>query len=133
MRISDWSSDVCSSDLLGHGLHMSLRNKHRIIAEAHGPARWPGERTAALTLINRVLAVRPGERQHAMKGRAAIGAGADLLQHPFDLAHGHVPVAPRLAFEPLAFGPVGGIKIGRAHVRTPVTNAPLVYRLPLEK
>src|SRR3546814_16327828 len=26
MRISDWSSDVCSSDLIGHGLHQDLRD-----------------------------------------------------------------------------------------------------------
>ena len=32
-----------------------------------------------------------------------------FLQQPLDLAHCHVPVAARIAFEPLPLGPVGGI------------------------
>src|SRR3546814_7981942 len=55
MRISDWSSDVCSSDLLHHrqGREWRLRPRHRVFYRAHpghdggdhaGPAR--GRRAA---------------------------------------------------------------------------------------
>src|SRR3546814_12171225 len=38
MRISDWSSDVCSSDLLHPRFHRAARKLHRTLAEAG----WPG-------------------------------------------------------------------------------------------
>src|SRR3546814_2007157 len=66
MRISDWSSDVCSSDLLGGGLLHHLRARIVIlvhaVAEAHQPERI-------------VLVFRAGD----IFGDA-IG-GADLVQH----------------------------------------------------
>jgi hypothetical protein len=49
-----------------------------------------------------------------MKGGGAIHVGAFLGQHPLDLAHRHVPVAARRAFEPLPFGPIGGVDAGAA-------------------
>ena len=47
-----------------------------------------------------------------MESAGTIDLGAFLLQHAFDLAHRHIPVAPRIAFEPLSFGPVGGVNAG---------------------
>src|SRR3546814_4966649 len=52
MRISDWSSDVCSSDLLGHADHAGLGGgivpMLRRIAAIGGAARDIDEATAAL-------------------------------------------------------------------------------------
>src|SRR3546814_3892377 len=39
MRISDWSSDVCSSDLLGNGRAPAARADRRRPADARKPAR----------------------------------------------------------------------------------------------
>src|SRR3546814_1469008 len=39
MRISDWSSDVCSSDLLSLGIFVSCLST---ITDGHGSPHWPG-------------------------------------------------------------------------------------------
>src|SRR3546814_1069340 len=108
MRISDWSSDVCSSDLLqsidteniqpliffvrsdGASGRRALANDFDGVAFfknkcRHGHARQPGKTSAAI--------LRPRVR--------------------------HLQLSPA--------------QIGRAHVCTPVTNAHLVCRLLLEK
>src|SRR3546814_4683692 len=49
MRISDWSSDVCSSDLLGAGLrHRACRvGAHQIEVAIHAVVRWRAKVVAA--------------------------------------------------------------------------------------
>src|SRR3546814_3564408 len=81
MRISDWSSDVCSSDL--SGLHHRIRRRR---ASAPAPAR---------------AACNAGPRS-----RRRFRSDGSIEQR---------------------------LKIGRAHVLTPATNAHLVCRLLLEK
>src|SRR3546814_12491246 len=39
MRISDWSSDVCSSDLVSHDRHMLEMTADRLVLVDHGTAR----------------------------------------------------------------------------------------------
>src|SRR3546814_7766667 len=90
MRISDWSSDVCSSDLadgiLTAGQADFLR---RAVRERQNILIAGGTSTGKTTLANAFL--------------AEIAATGDR------------------------------VPIGRAHVCTPVTTAPLVCRLLLEK
>src|SRR3546814_8352915 len=87
MRISDWSSDVCSSDLVGGN-------------------KKPG---AAAAL------------QIALGDQPVAGGSNRIAPQP---EIGGQAAARRQAF-------AGGQQIGRAHVRTPVTDAHLVCRLLL--
>src|SRR3546814_8818404 len=115
MRISDWSSDVCSSDLVTHVLHHVARLRHRAepaVAERTdqrlqigfvdrrcGIAEREPFAVAFVHFLPVVELVRDGERED------------------FDIIHDRRAVR----------------EIGRAHVWTPVTNAPLVCRLLLDK
>src|SRR3546814_5996674 len=92
MRISDWSSDVCSSDL-------------EFLLQV-------GEQVQHLRLDRDV------ERRHRLVEHHHVG-----VQHQ-GAGNGDALALP--AGEHVR-------KIGRAHVRTPVTNAHLVCRLLLEK
>src|SRR3546814_9985111 len=107
MRISDWSSDVCSSDLRGNAPARCRLARHRG-AGGRGSRRPvgcgpPAHATAAVARDGRCLAVlRSRGRRNALR---------------------HLPRHPVLPPE----------QIGRAHLSTPVTNAPLVCRLLLDK
>src|SRR3546814_7237396 len=70
MRISDWISDVCSSDLAGNALR-----RHRNIRQTH--ARMDGEIIDALfgLLDQRIAEDVPGQ---------ILGNAADLLQRLID-------------------------------------------------
>src|SRR3546814_12541081 len=75
MRISDWSSDVCSSDLLGHrlgrlvGLHRGARGEHLRAAPAADAAA--GAIGPALLLAQRHVQARgKGSAQHRVEGFA---------------------------------------------------------------
>src|SRR3546814_9100259 len=111
MRISDWSSDVCSSDLFGKdaiGRFLdSLRRLRALDPRAKCVADRRVERRAALEQVERLdplapVAV-PAQRVETLHAVRAAGIGSDLRR-----------------------------QIGRAHVWTPVTNAHLVCRLLLE-
>src|SRR3546814_1265768 len=104
MRISDWSSDVCSSDLVLHD-----------VAAA-------GVRGGALTAHARIEGLGFAAQGDApgISGLSGVLDGdAEGLSFKFD------PQAT-LRFD-------WPSEIGRAHVCTPVTNAQLVCRLLLEK
>src|SRR3546814_10273773 len=97
MRISDWSSDVCSSDLGGVGDHL-VRGEQRDRAAADRIPDSPLRRAAAVRVGHvRVrdgfAAVRPGQldgdagggtRAAGLRGRPDVtgGAGADDLDLP---------------------------------------------------
>src|SRR3546814_2780119 len=100
MRISDWSSDVCSSDLIARP------GRHRLRARTLG--RYLGRQCPGRSIA------------HGSSGSMATDRpGPSMLM-------GHSPwLLRKRTFAPR--------KIGRAHVRTPVTNAHLVCRLLLEK
>src|SRR3546814_1845768 len=106
MRISDWSSDVCSSDLqacpAGHrgGDRAGNRAQHAPkCRKLQGTGNFK-ERAGK----ERGSREKPGEVGEGRGSGLAAGAAAQRLG-----------------------------QIGRAHVRTPVTNAHLVCRLLLEK
>src|SRR3546814_3721693 len=72
MRISDWSSDVCSSDLAGLGLEsafsrvgMEMTRSHPLLAEQLGAV---------------VLELRAGRSQEDALRRMADRAGADEIR-----------------------------------------------------
>src|SRR3546814_9540275 len=126
MRISDWSSDVCSSDLGGRSVIDSYRSLY--VDAAGAPLA-----TREHSLVN-------AER----KGSKEKGKYADVARHtytPDDIARiDEVYAAEQRrgatiryfedvevgeALTPVAKGQLS-MEIGRAHVRTPVTNAHLV-------
>src|SRR3546814_1301381 len=124
MRISDWSSAVCSSDLAS--------------------AIAPDERqTIAFTDVE----VKALEQPAAALNKAKVFIGENRCQHRAgvrrDDRKGQAQAWQACCADtPNPCFPVGvlsepfttcSIQIGRAHVRTPVTNAHLVCRLLLEK
>src|SRR3546814_2868058 len=113
MRISDWSSDVCSSDL----------------------PRIAGVIDLAVEIVESARAERIAQRGAAdhrakLNNRvdAAVTIGIDRHRSR-PLTTGH---RQHLAGQPHRQHGIA-LEIGRAHVRTPVTNAHLVCRLLLEK
>src|SRR3546814_4142611 len=123
MRISDWSSDVCSSDLFG-GLRFPRLALRGAFLGGH------------LTILVRVGGIEAGERRGLELGLAdrlvAVGIG---LAHHHAAAHAVASAAHAVmaAHTALAFTGIGALQIGRAHVCTPVTNAHRVCRLLLAK
>src|SRR3546814_4578355 len=114
MRISDWSSDVCSSDLLEHIDDTLILTNHR----------------------DRRLASRPNVRLRIVEdvSRCAIsdeiGPGWDGFGMTFVMiAHTAEISSSRFSHN----GACIAAEIGIAHVSTPVTNAHIVCRLLLEK
>src|SRR3546814_3231739 len=110
MRISDWSSDVCSSDLPGGAERRWPRN-------ACGRARLPAFAERAGLAAGRA-GIQPGRADTGTTGRLGGAATATGRRADAQTAcHAHVTRH----------------EIGRAHVSTPVTHAHLVCRLLLEK
>src|SRR3546814_8372106 len=118
MRISDWSSDVCSSDL-----ELFLL----ALADDKGPAgtilRDAGLQKKALEAA--IDAVRGGENVSAAEGESNREA---LAKYTLDLTER----ARQGKLDPV-IGRDDEIQIRRAHVCTPVTHAHLVCRLLLEQ
>src|SRR3546814_5157289 len=117
MRISDWSSDVCSSDLrrvLADPLRTaeSLEDLARDVRGAHRPAP-----------IERDIGCR-GDAEVTRFGHGAHGIGQEgerawkSEREPETATHGTNGMCAQ---------------IGRAHALTTATNAPLVWRLLLEE
>src|SRR3546814_8869846 len=108
MRISDWSSDVCSSDLLELAAH-----RFRLVGA-------------------------PGVDAQAIDGVAVDGRLLDRLAERREIGEALRHSRPRRLGLPLGRERTEGQaktgwKIGRAQVWTPVPNGPLVYRHLLAK
>src|SRR3546814_1977526 len=127
MRSSDWSSDVCSSDLLQHQTSTPGR-RHEGTHPAKGLHRRPagkGECKDETDAQSRLTQARPdaGRLSGDYRLRTVISKRPCLcLLAPFDRMR--PPGRYRLSH-------LG--KIGRAHVCTPVTNEQLVCRLLIAK
>src|SRR3546814_5234630 len=105
MRISDWSSDGCSSDLTNSGIHAL---KQWCLAPAFG--------CDARRALRRVVALGP--RIHA-------------LLVVFSVPYHCIMALRHRVLDFLGVRLCALCEIGRAHVCTPVTNAHLVFRLLL--
>src|SRR3546814_7710072 len=106
MRISDWSSDVCSSDLLNQIAVNLLRNRARA-AFQQSVARQVSAEDVPLPANDMIAEV---EARDVLNRVGAAMARLSPKTREIFMAH----------------------QIGRAHVCTPVTNAHLVCRLLLE-
>src|SRR3546814_10550496 len=118
MRISDWSSDVCSSDLV-------------VIADATTPVEF-----AAIDVVLQAEHGPDGLAWLVTWDEAVADAVAEAVAE-------NVPRSPRRqhleatlaagGYAVVCDGTEQALEIGRAHVRTPVTNAHCVCRTLLEK
>src|SRR3546814_1677351 len=112
MRISDWSSDVCSSDL---DLARPARDQRPRLGNqiGEGPARHGAARIGDDAIGAEFVAAF----LHGQEGGGALAAGAFRTRAELAFER-HVEVDRLLA----------ALELGRAHGRTPVTNAHLVSR-----
>src|SRR3546814_8761112 len=120
MRISDWSSDVCSSDLQDCG-HGSIRRRVRSLPLAQVPA------PAAIGHAARRAEPRSGSEGVAVPMHRNI-LSASLLAA---LALAGCGERNAARADPASASGAAAGAIGRAHVSTPVTNAHRVCRLLL--
>src|SRR3546814_8529098 len=115
MRISDWSSDVCSSDLMQACLDTVipyLRERKQF-----------GKPIGSFQLMQAQVADMYVALQSARAYTYAVAKACDVGQTTRFDAAGAILLASENEFR------VAGATIGRANVRTPVTNAHLVCRL----
>src|SRR3546814_6637604 len=136
MRISDWSSDVCSSDLIAGAAEAGIfemvvfevadRVRHIRLTRDEGlfPDRLAVAHDAAGAFD--MIGERAGQQFGAERGRAQLGMREPKIIAAFGDVIGKF-VGEREA------EPYRRAEIGRAHVWTPVTNAHLVCSLLLEK
>src|SRR3546814_9957466 len=79
MRISDWSSDVCSSDLLV-GEDAELLGAAHVDREQEGIGAFARRRDAGGAAAPDVLGERGGPALHVVdRGGRAVGADADMI------------------------------------------------------
>src|SRR3546814_5469102 len=82
MRISDWSSDVCSSDLPPgeQKLHAGRRALGKLRRDDAGAGLAFGELAEVAPVVEKADVVRTGdvERRHIGKAARAVGAGRQL-------------------------------------------------------
>src|SRR3546814_5064127 len=144
MRISDWSSDVCSSDLTLTTL------KVQEIPSGYDAAHYATERLTIAARDGTEVPVsivyprgfpRDGSRPLFLYAYGAYGMAIppgfstgrlSLLDRGFAYAIAHIRGGDDLGQQWYHDGKLEK-QIGRVHVRTPVTNAQLVCRLLLEK
>src|SRR3546814_7247688 len=110
MRISDWSSDVCSSDLAVADMETAERRDDR--------AAW----AAGDATFHRLLVEASGNRRLVA-----------MVEAVRDQSHRVRMLTLQLRPRPVNSNRDNAEEIGRAHVWTPVTNAQLVCPLLLEK
>src|SRR3546814_2363662 len=91
MRISDWSSDVCSSDLFGRKGDRAVRQAG-VVERLHPQPVAGEEQAAAAVVVNR-------KSEHAVEARQAIGAPLPPRRdNHFGIAAGAETVAAILQF-----------------------------------
>src|SRR3546814_5239831 len=152
MRISDWSSDVCSSDLAGHKVLMigdGLNDGPALAAGyasiAPGSASDAGKNAADCIFLGDrlmpvMLAIRVARRTPAIvRQNFALAIGYNIIAVPLAFMGYVTPLVAAHAMSGSSLIVVGnalrlyGAEVGRAQVGTPVTNANPVRRLRLEQ
>src|SRR3546814_6444711 len=126
MRISDWSSDVCSSDLFYFALALIIVGVGFLKANVS-------------TLVGRLYADHDPRREAGFSiyyagvnlGGVISGVLCAWLGETFGWGYGFGAAGVGMLFGLATF--IYGQQIGRAHVCTPVTNAHIVCRLLCEK
>src|SRR3546814_2952677 len=130
MRISDWSSDVCSSDLHRHRPRARLRRHVGRLPQADPDRVRSDHRIRGFELLPVVLQLlRRGCR---MSAPDTFAAGFEVPLHRSltePILLGGAPRTVAIANVTLA----AAVEIGRAHLSTPVTNSHHACRLLLEK
>src|SRR3546814_4604913 len=127
MRISDWSSDVCSSDLAGYEKVKALdAQENGVVWLKPAPANnsWALEVRKDVAAENDLSTLEDFAAWVNGGGDVKLAASAAFVESPaalpaFQSTHGFELTQDQL------------VKIGRAPVGTPVTNATLLCRLPL--
>src|SRR3546814_4855503 len=125
MRISDWSSDVCSSDLLAQVAafvvlsFISIQVYRKWFRSREPQSDRPALNRRSAVLVGRVVPLESAIVQG--RGRVQIADAYWDVSGPVLTAGAQVRIT----------GADG--KIGREHVCTPVTNAHLVCSIMLEK
>src|SRR3546814_5515485 len=116
MRISDWSSDVCSSDLPAHDLERLVCD--RIAALLNDPQAVHGlVPDASAETLSRLLA--EAERQHILLTTGSAHDRIQLLSATVDritLHEDHIYLAIDPASLATLLSPMAEHQIGRAHV-----------------
>src|SRR3546814_4869577 len=90
MRISDWSSDVCSSDLARVIAHWDKLFKGVTVVDGSGAAAFAGD--VAVT-EGRIAAAAPtldGEADEAIEGRGRVLAPGFIDVHTHEIGRAHV-------------------------------------------
>src|SRR3546814_9925470 len=118
MRISDWSSDVCSSDLIQLPGGEGFQRRFGRIAHAAEHAERKPERAGLLRrrMIGGLAAA------HGRAGRGFPALGLELVKHAGELGLGTI-LGARLAGSKTSEEGAIVVKIGRAHLGTPVTKS----------
>src|SRR3546814_7093691 len=120
MRISDWSSDVCSSDLAGDEIAHRLAPRFGVRRRGERVGEDVGQDDARRRAIVEDLA-RPRHR------RFRFGKARHVLRVASE-QHGHRVARPD-GIALLVMIEARRHEIGRGHVLTPLTNVHLVCRL----
>src|SRR3546814_3104043 len=120
MRISDWSSDVCSSDLQRVGSLDETRDRSRLVSPIIIYAGQGGKNEARdMHGVRICIIVVVVHAREPLERRVRRSQDMELLAYHMR-TNGEITPDERQ-------------QIGRAHVCTPVTNAHLVCRLLIEK
>src|SRR3546814_8654471 len=142
MRISDWSSDVCSSDLQGR-VREFVERKIRPAIPTYHEQDAAGDRWKVIQVVEDLKAeakaagiwnlfMPPRNAAHHQVDETIAFEGPGLTNLEYALCAEEMG---RIGFASEVFNcsapDTGNLEIGRAHVCTPVTNAHLVCRLLL--
>src|SRR3546814_10859670 len=134
MRISDWSSDVCSSDLRSLALNPKLADGFIALGFSDYYGRLDYD--AALTAFATAQRLRPNDAG-AMAAASYVyrrqGRIADAIRKQEEALDHDQRNTRFVANQAANYMMVRRYEIGRAHVGHPVTKAQPVCRLPMDK
>src|SRR3546814_7600708 len=132
MRISDWSSDVCSSDLFEVGTATMMAAKGAIVP-VYKVMHDAGYKFDPATYIQSVTGYYTTTDGQMLS--FPFNSSTPVMYYNKDAFKkaGLDPENPPKTWEEMAVALPKLTEIGRAHVCTPVTNAHLVCRLLLDK